>query len=1685
MVTDDTAPADGGAAPVDGGAADADGEATAAGSYVVDEDAEFDKVEDAAFADLGEDFVCRPCDDVVQDETGEASQLHRELPAPKPPSKEEVRKHNLTHWPYRSWCPWCVMGRRNAEPHLAAKGAAERSLPLLVLDYAFLRNREDEDFATVLVGKCYPSRQVMATVIDAKGMDYFAVQQVADFIRECGLTRFVWKSDQEKAVRALVEEAVKRSGRSGDLVPTDGTTPVVAVPEASPVGSSASNGRAERTIQQVEDQLRTMKAALESRLGTKLPCNHPVVRWLVSHVADVINKSAINENGMTPYENLHGKKPRERRLEFGERVLYSVPKQGRAKMDVRWKVGVFLGHTSNTGEHHVGIRNGNVVRARSCVRVVEPVRWDKLAIKRVRGVPGCPKFTEDGEPTADDIERSDNPHDFAAEELDGNWRKSARPARSSKPEPPLESLDPKRVRITRNDLDKFGTTAGCPRCIQHDLGNFHSKLAHSEECRSRIYAEYKAAADAKWARAAEDLQRRISRGGDLHVPDRPQSQSGPDLDPNEVEPPPTKKPRRRHGDPEHDSDADDEGYEIPFFDVRDEPDSKRVRFTDETEEDIADLYAPSSDDEDVVSHLVNALSLAGVEPTIAAVKAKHIVNPDASTFLELYGRGSICREANEGRRDLNVRGLGALDLRTTKPDGSSWDFTKRSDRREARDMIRRLEPDFIIGSPPCTPYCSWNVHMNYRKMDPQRVRAMLEEGRCHLQFMAGIYRMQMQGGRYFVHEHPATALSWNERCILELMAFEDVHVVKADQCQFGLTTPGPDGQPMPALKPTKFLTNSLAMAKVLERTCDRTHKHQALVGGRCAEAAFYPLPLVRALIRGIAEQKAISKGLVTSVALVPASFLNALSADANSSTMVAPTSRCPKVDGGYLDIVFDSRNFKDTYKDEYTNEELPRELVRAAICEELAYFNDKVWRVTDLKTAESYPDAKIVRCRWVLCNKGDASHPDVRARLVACEVNYGGGKEDAFYASTPPLEAKKLLFKKYTDSPVVNGEPMRLGFVDAKKAYFNGIPKRNVFMRLPRELGLPSHMVGLQVRCVYGTRDAGAIWEDTYRSTLEAAGFKSGVSSPCIFHNDEKNVTCVVHGDDFTSLGSDAGLDWVEDILKKSFDIKVRGRIGVGCKGDNEIRILNRIVRITESGLEYEADPRHVDLIVSSLNLHESKPVATPGVKNPVPELEAEKSNDDDDQPKDLLDLLCALTSDSPLAKRKKSVTIDEESTMFHDVVPYGEIYGWIPHTKVATAHGWKLVSPRACRFTGKSSEVLKARIARRAEAHPQSAIDLYRSTMLRVANANDNEAKLVQPHKVRALLDSVAADPLYDFHDADAFVNDMVDDALTDAVFAVKKGKSTAKFKKRAGAKAVKAFEREVNEADRLPANDATTFRAISARGNYLAQDRPDHSYSSKELCREFAVPNGHSLMKLKRLGRYLKGRPRLVFKYPFATEPAKYVDVYCDTDFAGCSATRRSTSGGCALIGGSCVKHWSKTQTTIALSSGEAELSGIGAGMAQALGVQALAMDMGWVLQPRVYSDATAAIGISKRRGLGKIRHLHTCDLWVQEQTRSERVLLEKVLGTENPADIFTTYVDHAAMERALARMNCEFREGRAKSALDIAANELEDLDNKMATVMGPNARGEMATAPNTHDDGCSLSRCVGSLPDATSRA
>ena len=173
----------------------------------------------------------------------------------------------------------------------------------------------------------------------------------------------------------------------------------------------------------------------------------------------------------------------------------------------------------------------------------------------------------------------------------------------------------------------------------------------------------------------------------------------------------------------------------------------------------------------------------------------------------------------------------------------------------------------------------------------------------------------------------------------------------------------------------------------------------------------------------------------------------------------------------------------------------------------------------------------------MLCNKGDHQEPYVRARLVACGLNHKGTREEAFYASAPPLEAKNILFHEYASNPTKAGVPQRLSFVDVRKAYFNGKPKRNLFMYFPRELGLPPRLVGRQVRCVYGTRGAGKIWEDCRKDCLEDMGLSSGVSPPCCFCHKERDLACVVHRDDFTCLGSDANLDWYGAQMALSFEL--------------------------------------------------------------------------------------------------------------------------------------------------------------------------------------------------------------------------------------------------------------------------------------------------------------------------------------------------------------------------------------------------------------------------------------------------------------------------------------------------------------------------------------------------------------------
>ena len=189
-------------------------------------------------------------------------------------------------------------------------------------------------------------------------------------------------------------------------------------------------------------------------------------------------------------------------------------------------------------------------------------------------------------------------------------------------------------------------------------------------------------------------------------------------------------------------------------------------------------------------------------------------------------------------------------------------------------------------------------------------------------------------------------------------------------------------------------------------------------------------------------------------------------------------------------------------------------------------------------------------------------------------------------------------------------------------------------------------------------------------------------------------------------------------------------------------------------------------------------------------------------------------------------------------------------------------------------------------------------------------------------------------------------------------------------GTPGVKPLPQQIAEDAEIPESEFTDFRAKAARANYLAADRPDIQFAAKEVCRYMSKPTKVSVSALHRLCRYLGGRPRLVYEYPF--QAADRVECYSDTDWAGCARTRKSTSGGCLMLGSHVLKTWSSTQPTVSLSSGEAEFYGVVKAAGLALGIQSLLKDLGHTIPVRVWTDSAAAIGICGRQGLGKLRHI-----------------------------------------------------------------------------------------------------------------
>ena len=163
-------------------------------------------------------------------------------------------------------------------------------------------------------------------------------------------------------------------------------------------------------------------------------------------------------------------------------------------------------------------------------------------------------------------------------------------------------------------------------------------------------------------------------------------------------------------------------------------------------------------------------------------------------------------------------------------------------------------------------------------------------------------------------------------------------------------------------------------------------------------------------------------------------------------------------------------------------------------------------------------------------------------------------------------------------------------------------------------------------------------------------------------------------------------------------------------------------------------------------------------------------------------------------------------------------------------------------------------------------------------------------------------------------------------------------------------------------------------------------------KLCSKMSRPDAQDLKNMKRVGRFLVGRPRVGCLFEWQAHPSA-LHALADADWAADRESRKSVSGCMILHGKHLIKAWRKQQSIVATSTAEAELYAGNRAATESMGVQAFAKDFGRVVTIRLHIDSSAALSIISRTGLGKAKHIEIQHLWLQEAVRSGKLAVEKI--------------------------------------------------------------------------------------------
>ncbi|KAJ9544564.1 hypothetical protein OSB04_024271 [Centaurea solstitialis] len=206
----------------------------------------------------------------------------------------------------------------------------------------------------------------------------------------------------------------------------------------------------------------------------------------------------------------------------------------------------------------------------------------------------------------------------------------------------------------------------------------------------------------------------------------------------------------------------------------------------------------------------------------------------------------------------------------------------------------------------------------------------------------------------------------------------------------------------------------------------------------------------------------------------------------------------------------------------------------------------------------------------------------------------------------------------------------------------------------------------------------------------------------------------------------------------------------------------------------------------------------------------------------------------------------------------------------------------------------------------------------------------------------------------------------------------------------------------------DMTLYRGMIGSLLYLTASRLDIMYSTCLCARYQAEPKESHLTAVKRIFRYLKGTPNLGLWY--SKDSGFDLTAYSDSDFAGCKIDRKSTTGGCHLLGGKLVSWTSKKQNSVSTSTAEAEYVAAGICCAQVLWLRNQLQDYDIQLSKiPIYCDNTSAIAIANNPVLhSKTKHIEVRYHFIRDHVMNGDIELHFVPTEYQLADLFTKPLD-----------------------------------------------------------------------------